>query len=106
MDEHPCFAAPPGLADNTQVFSPEALASYSPTSLPAFNAILSGSDQYLAQPLSKEEPVECSISYSPFAEIGSRSNVQEEPAESLHYQEDAVMSFGDIGDIRILIKVK
>ncbi|XP_047445915.1 multiple PDZ domain protein isoform X3 [Mugil cephalus] len=104
LDEHPCFGTPAGLADNTQVFSPEALASYSPTSLPAFNAILGGSDQYLAQPLNKEEPVECSISYSPFAEIGSRCNVQEEPAESLRYQEEPVISFGDIGDIRILIK--
>ncbi|XP_030578367.1 multiple PDZ domain protein [Archocentrus centrarchus] len=102
LDEHPCFA------DNTQVFSPEDSASYAPPSLtghiPAFNAILSSSDQYLAQLPSTEEPAECSNSYSPFAEIGSRSYVQEEPAEPLHYQTEPVISFGELGDIRVLMK--
>ncbi|XP_039996432.1 multiple PDZ domain protein isoform X3 [Xiphias gladius] len=108
LDERPCFTTPPGLGDSTQVFSPEKSASFTPPSLrghvPAFNAILSSSDQYLAQHSTKEEPVEGSNSYSPFAEIGTRSNVQEEPVESLHYQKEPLVSFGNIGDIKILIK--
>ncbi|XP_040886624.1 multiple PDZ domain protein isoform X2 [Toxotes jaculatrix] len=108
LDEHPCFTTPPGLGDNTQVFSPEKSGSYTPPSLrghvPAFNAILSSSDQYLAQHLTKEEPVEGSNSYSPFSEIGTRSNVEEAPVESLHYQTEQPISFGDIGDIKILMK--
>lgn len=110
LDEHPCFTTPSGLGDNTQAFSPEKSASFAPPGLrghvPAFNAILSSSDQYLAQHSAKEEPVECSNSYSPFTEIGTISNVQEEPVESLHYQREPPICFGDIGDIKILIKVK
>ncbi|XP_051799674.1 multiple PDZ domain protein isoform X6 [Acanthochromis polyacanthus] len=102
LDEHPCFA------DNTQAFSPEKSASYSPPGLmghnPAFNAIVSSSEQYLAQQPSKEDPAEGSNSYSPFAELSSRSKVQEEPTESLHYQKEPVISFGDIADISILMK--
>ncbi|XP_035800981.2 multiple PDZ domain protein isoform X5 [Amphiprion ocellaris] len=102
LDEHLCFA------DNIQAFSPEKSASYSPPGLmghnPAFNAILSSSEQYLAQHPSKEEPVEGSNSYSPFAELSSGSKVQEETAESLHYQKEPVISFGDIADISILMK--
>uniref|UniRef100_A0A668W605 Multiple PDZ domain crumbs cell polarity complex component n=1 Tax=Oreochromis aureus TaxID=47969 RepID=A0A668W605_OREAU len=87
LEEHPCFA------DNTQVFSPEESTSYAPPSLtshiPAFNAILSSSEQYLGQLPSKEEPADGTNSYSPFAEIGSRSNVLEEPVESLNYQKES-----------------
>ncbi|XP_070849423.1 multiple PDZ domain protein [Chaetodon trifascialis] len=108
LDEHPRFATPPGLADNTQAFSPEKSASFTPPSLrghvPDFNAILSSSDQYLAQHPTKEEPVECANSYSPFVEIGSRSNVPGEPVESLHYQKEPPLSYGDIPDIKILMK--
>ncbi|XP_028285641.1 multiple PDZ domain protein isoform X3 [Parambassis ranga] len=98
LDEHSCFPAPPpGLADTTQVFSPEQSASYAPPSLkghvPAFDAILSGSDQYLAQHPGKEEPPECSDSYSPFAET---TNVHDAPMESLHYPKEPIISFGDI----------
>lgn len=104
LEEHPCFA------DNSQVFSPEESASYAPPSLtshiPAFNAILSSSDQYLGQLPSKEEPADGTNSYSPFAEIGSRSNVLEEPVESLNYQKEPAISFGEIGDISVLMKVK
>ncbi|XP_039465440.1 multiple PDZ domain protein isoform X1 [Oreochromis aureus] len=102
LEEHPCFA------DNTQVFSPEESTSYAPPSLtshiPAFNAILSSSEQYLGQLPSKEEPADGTNSYSPFAEIGSRSNVLEEPVESLNYQKEPAISFGEIGDIRVLMK--
>ncbi|TDG99707.1 hypothetical protein EPR50_G00197720 [Perca flavescens] len=108
LDEHPCFATPSGLADNTQAFSPEKSASFSPPSLrghvPNFNAILSSSDQFLAQHSTKEEPVECSKSYSPFAEIGTRSSVPDEPVESLPYQKELPMAFEDIKDIKMFIK--
>ncbi|XP_074480844.1 multiple PDZ domain protein isoform X4 [Sebastes fasciatus] len=106
LDEHPCFATPSGLADDTEAFSPEQSASFTPPSVrghvPTFNATLSGSDQFLAQ--HKEEPVECSNSYSPFAEIGTRSSVPDEPVEPLHYQTEPLMSFEDIGDIKILME--
>lgn len=99
-----------GLGDDAHVFSAEKPASFTPGSLrghvPAFNAILSGSDQYLAQHSIKEEPAECSDSYSPFTEIGIRSNVQEEPVESLNYRKEPPICFGDIGDIKILMKVQ
>ncbi|XP_022614451.1 multiple PDZ domain protein isoform X2 [Seriola dumerili] len=108
LDDHPRFTTPSGLGDNTQVFSPEKSACFTPPSLrghvPAFNAILSSSDQFLAQQSTREEPVESSNSFSPFAEIGTRSNVQEEPVESLHYQKEPPIPFGDIGDIKILMK--
>ncbi|XP_035849596.1 multiple PDZ domain protein isoform X3 [Sander lucioperca] len=108
LDEHPCFATPSGLADNTQAFSPEKSASFSPPSLrghvPTFNAILSSSDQFLALHSTKEEPVECSNSYSPFAEIGIRSSVPDEPLESLPYQKEPPMAFEDIKDIKMFIK--
>ncbi|KAM9335583.1 multiple PDZ domain protein [Symphorus nematophorus] len=108
LDEHPRFATPSGLADNTQPFSPEKSACFTPPSLrghvPDFNAILSSSDQYLAQHSINEEPAECSNSYGPFADLGTRSNVPEEPVESLHYQKEPPMSFGDIGDIKVLMK--
>ncbi|KAI3376455.1 hypothetical protein L3Q82_016917 [Scortum barcoo] len=108
LDERPRFATLSGLADDTQAFSPERSASFAPPSLrghvPAFNTILSSSDQYLAQRSTNEEPAECSNSYSPFAEIGTRSNVPDEPAESRHYQKEPPVSFGDIGDIKILMK--
>ena len=105
MDEHPRFATPSGLADNTQQFSPEKPASFTPPRghVPAFDAMLSSSDQYLAQQSTKDEPVDCSNTYSPFAEIEARSKVQEEPVESLHYQREPAISFGDI---KILMKVK
>ncbi|XP_056224651.1 multiple PDZ domain protein isoform X2 [Seriola aureovittata] len=108
LADHPRFTTPSGLGDNTQVFSPEKSACFTPPSLrghvPAFNAILSSSDQFLAQHSTREEPVESSNSFSPFAEIGTRSNVQEEPVESLHYQKEPPIPFGDIGDIKILMK--
>ncbi|XP_042367906.1 multiple PDZ domain protein isoform X2 [Plectropomus leopardus] len=105
LDEHPCFATPSGLADNTREsasFTPPSLRGHVPT----FNDILSSSDQFLAQHSANEEPAEGLHSYSPFAETGTRSSVPDEPAESLHYQREPPMSFGDIGDIKILMKDK
>ncbi|XP_045921845.1 multiple PDZ domain protein-like isoform X4 [Micropterus dolomieu] len=94
LDEHPCFT------DNTQAFSPEKSAPFTPTSLRgpglAFDGILSSSDQYLAQHSTNAEPVECSKSYTPFADIGTRSDVPDKPVEPLHYQKEPPMSFGDI----------
>ncbi|CAG5929276.1 unnamed protein product [Menidia menidia] len=95
LDEHP------GFADNTQEFSPEQSAPYTPASLtghiPAINAILSSSDQYLAQhPSGAREEAERSNSFSPFAETGTRSSGQDSPTESLLFQEPEI-SFGDIG---------
>uniref|UniRef100_A0A1A8C4C3 Multiple PDZ domain protein n=2 Tax=Nothobranchius kadleci TaxID=1051664 RepID=A0A1A8C4C3_NOTKA len=92
LDEHPSFT------DNAPVFSPEKSASYDPESLtghiPAINALLSSSDQYLAQNPSAEEPVECSDSYSPLAEMGGRSAVQEASVDLGHCQ---IEPFEDIG---------
>nr|XP_015802438.2 multiple PDZ domain protein isoform X1 [Nothobranchius furzeri] len=92
LDEHPSFT------DNAPVFSPEKLASYDPESLtghiPASNALLSSSDQYLAQNPSAEEPVECSDSYGPLAEMGGRSAVQEASVDLGHCQ---IEPFEDIG---------
>lgn len=101
LHEHPRFAPPPSLSD------PEKPASFTPPTLRGhiadFNAVLSGSDQYLARHVAKEEPEE--FSFSPFAELGTRSIIPEEPVESLHYQKESPMSFGDIGDFKISIKV-
>nr|XP_046237323.1 multiple PDZ domain protein-like isoform X5 [Scatophagus argus] len=108
LDERPHFAASSGLADNTQAFSPEKTDSFTAPSLrghvPDFNAFPSSSDQYLARQSTNKEPAECSYSYSPFAELGTRSNVLDEPVESLPYHKEPPMSFGDIGDIEILLK--
>ncbi|KAM6894815.1 multiple PDZ domain protein isoform 2-T2 [Lycodopsis pacificus] len=104
LDERPCFAAP----DDTQAFSPEKSASFAPPSPrgrnPTFNARLSSSDQFLAQHSTQEEPAESSNSHGPFAEIGTRSSVPDEPVESLHYQKEPTMSFEDFGDIKLLMK--
>jgi len=111
LDEHPSFATSSGFADSTQAFSPEKSASYTPASLtghiPAINAILSGSDQFLAPHPSgtKEEPVESSDSFSPFAEIGTRSTIQDSPVEPLLYLKEPAIPFGDVGNIEIF-KVK
>lgn len=98
MHEHPRFATPSGLADSTQVFSPEKSASFTPPSfrahVPDFSAVLSGS----------EEPV--AFSYGQFAELGGRANVPEEPAAPPHYQKEPALSFGDVGDVKILMKVR
>uniref|UniRef100_UPI0037E944AE multiple PDZ domain protein n=1 Tax=Semicossyphus pulcher TaxID=241346 RepID=UPI0037E944AE len=92
LDEHPRFATASGLADNTQAFSPEKPASFTPPSLrgrvPDFNALLSSSDPYVTQHTAKEEAGECASLYSTFA------NVPEEPVE-------LPMSYGDI---KILMK--
>ncbi|XP_061566606.1 multiple PDZ domain protein isoform X3 [Cololabis saira] len=105
LDEHSSFASSSGFEDNTQAFSPETSASYTPASLtghiPAITAILTSSDQYLAQQPSAGEPEECSNSYSTFSEAGGRSVVQEAPVEPSHYQQEPVISFGDIGNMTI-----
>ncbi|XP_069374466.1 multiple PDZ domain protein isoform X8 [Paralichthys olivaceus] len=109
-DEQPCFTTPSGLGDDTQVFSPEKSASFSPPSLrgqlPAYSVAVGGSDHFLAHHAAKE-PVECSNSYSPFAELGTGSNALEEPVEPSYYQEEPPpISFEDIREIKILIKDK
>ncbi|XP_072232113.1 multiple PDZ domain protein isoform X3 [Leuresthes tenuis] len=105
LDEHPSFATSSGFADSTQAFSPEKSASYTPASLtghiPAINAVLSGSDQFLAPHPSgsKAEPVESSDSFSAFAEIGS--TIQDSPVEPLLYLKEPAIPFGDVGNIEI-----
>ncbi|KAM3591253.1 uncharacterized protein V6R79_025536 [Siganus canaliculatus] len=94
LDEHP-------LADDTEAFSPETSAAFAPLTLrghvPDFNALLSGSDQYLSKNSTEEKPAERSNSYSPFAELGTGSNAPDE-------SEELPISFGDIGDIKALMK--
>lgn len=68
--------------------------------------MLSGSDQYLAQISTAEEPVDSPISYSPFAEIESRSDDQEEAEESLPYPMEPAISYEDIRDESIVTKVQ
>ncbi|XP_041636091.1 multiple PDZ domain protein isoform X4 [Cheilinus undulatus] len=81
------FSTASDLTDNT-----EKSASFTPPSLRShiqdYDAILTSSDDYLAQHVTKEEEVESTNSYSTFA------NVQDEPVEP-------PMSFGDI---KILMK--
>ncbi|KAF0029404.1 hypothetical protein F2P81_018509 [Scophthalmus maximus] len=100
LDECPSFTTLSDLGDDDRAFSPEKSAPFTPPSfsgpVPAYNAALGSSDQYLARHVTKEEPAERSNSYSPFAEIGTRSNVQEEPVKSSHYQKEPPISFGDI----------
>nr|UDP83078.1 MPDZ [Scophthalmus maximus] len=100
LDERPSFTTLSDLGDDDRAFSPEKSAPFTPPSfsgpVPAYNAALGSSDQYLARHVTKEEPAERSNSYSPFAEIGTRSNVQEEPVKSSHYQKEPPISFGDI----------
>ncbi|XP_035004488.2 multiple PDZ domain protein isoform X3 [Hippoglossus stenolepis] len=108
LDERPRFTTPSGLGDDTQAFTPEKSASFSPPSLrgqlPSYHAALGGSDHFLAHRATKE-PVECSNSYSQFAESGTGLNAMEETLESSHYQEEPPpISFEDIRDIKILIK--
>ncbi|XP_028985124.1 multiple PDZ domain protein isoform X3 [Betta splendens] len=96
-----------GLGDDSLAFSPEKPDAFTPSSsrahLPAFNAT-SGSDQYLVQHLSKDEPLTCSNLYSPFVEIGARSSSQQQPAEPLVFRKEPSIFFGDTGDINIFIK--
>ncbi|CAB1430312.1 unnamed protein product [Pleuronectes platessa] len=108
LDEHPRFTAPCGLGDDTEAFTPEKSASFSPPSLrgqlPSYQAALGGSDHFLAHRVTKE-PVEFSNSYSQFAESGTGLIALEETLESGHYlEEPPPISFGDIRDIQILIK--
>ncbi|XP_029932773.1 multiple PDZ domain protein isoform X2 [Myripristis murdjan] len=97
----------PGLADNTEPFSPEKSAPFNPPSLRghvgAINTRLGNSDQYLPQHSAQVEPMDFSNSYSPFAEMGTH-NVQEESLESLHFQMEPTISFGDDGEIKVLMK--
>ncbi|XP_034532120.1 multiple PDZ domain protein isoform X4 [Notolabrus celidotus] len=95
LEERPCFATASGLPDDTQAFTAETPASFTPQSLSGFNAMLSSNDQYLAPHLAKDEAVESSNSYSTFGDVS------EEPAEPLSYQKESPMSFEDI---KILIK--
>ncbi|XP_062239780.1 multiple PDZ domain protein isoform X1 [Platichthys flesus] len=108
LDEHPRFTTPYGLGEDTEAFTPEKTASFSPPSLrgqlPSYQAALGGSDHFLAHRAAKE-PAECSNSYSQFAESGTGLNALEETLESGHYlEEPPPISFGDIRDIQILIK--
>ncbi|XP_074555017.1 multiple PDZ domain protein isoform X3 [Halichoeres trimaculatus] len=93
LEERPCYAAASSLEDNTQAFSAETSACFTPQSLSSFNPMLSGNEQYLAPQLTKDEPAESSNSYSTFA------NALEEPAE--HPYQEPPMSFGDM---KILMK--
>jgi len=105
LDEHPCFAAPSGLADDTQAFSPERPASpLTPLCLrghnPTFKAILSSPDQFLEQHSTQEEPAESSNS-STLAGIGMRLAFPDEPVENFHDEKEPPMSYEHIGDIKV-----
>ncbi|XP_068163725.1 multiple PDZ domain protein isoform X3 [Antennarius striatus] len=86
LDEHPRFA------DDTGEFSPEKPASFAALGLRGhvsdFNALLSGSDQYLGWPPTSEEPEAWSKSYSPFDELGIGSNVLDEPVDPGNYPKE------------------
>ncbi|XP_024143747.1 multiple PDZ domain protein isoform X4 [Oryzias melastigma] len=93
----------PGFTDDTQVFPPDKFDSYSPASstahIPAISAILSSSDQYLAQSQSKEEQPEPSNLYSTLAEIEGRSIDQEASMDPLQYLKEPTISIGDVGNV-------
>ncbi|MEQ2263998.1 hypothetical protein XENORESO_016914, partial [Xenotaenia resolanae] len=99
LEEHP------GFGDDTPAFSAQKSASYTPATLtghiPAINAILSSSDQYLAtHPGEEQEPVERSDSCSLLAEIAAKPGDQEGPVEPpLHLSEPAI-SFRDTEDLK------
>ncbi|XP_047241396.1 multiple PDZ domain protein isoform X4 [Girardinichthys multiradiatus] len=99
LEEHP------GFGDDTPAFSAQKSASYTPATLtghiPAINAILSSSDQYLAtHPGEEQEPAERSDSCSLFAEIAAKPGDQEGPVEPpLHLSEPAI-SFRDTEDLK------
>ncbi|XP_056298420.1 multiple PDZ domain protein-like isoform X4 [Pseudoliparis swirei] len=104
LDEHPCFAAPSGLADDTQAFSPERPASpLTPLCLRGhnltFKAILSSPDHFLEQHSTQEEPAESSNS-STLAGIGMRLAFPDEPVENFHDEKEPPMSYEHIGDIK------
>ncbi|XP_015239572.1 PREDICTED: multiple PDZ domain protein isoform X5 [Cyprinodon variegatus] len=95
LEEHPSFG------DDTPALSIESLASYTTETLtgpiPAINAILSSSDQYLAkQPGEEQEATECSDSYSLYAEIEAKATEEEAPVE----QPEPAASFRDNKDIK------
>ncbi|XP_056156626.1 multiple PDZ domain protein [Lampris incognitus] len=108
LDDHPSFTSVCSLADNTDPFSPEKLVSLTPPSLRGhvgeIDTLRSNSDQYLAQHSTQEDPRDCSKTYSPYAEIGTRLNVIDEPLESLHFHMEPTISIGDIGEIKVLMK--
>ncbi|KAF6738312.1 Multiple PDZ domain protein [Oryzias melastigma] len=93
----------PGFTDDTQVFPPDKFDSYSPASsaahIPAISAILSSSDQYLAQSPSKEEQPEPSDLYSTLGEIEGRSIDQEASMDPLQYLKEPTISIGDVGNV-------
>ncbi|KAL6118643.1 mpdz [Pungitius sinensis] len=105
LDEHLCFPPPPppNLADDTRPFSPEQSAPFTPPGFRghdrSFGGALGGSDQFLAR-----HAAESANSYTPLAEIGTRSPLPDGPAESLRYQKEPAMSLEDIGNMEILIK--
>lgn len=107
VHEHPRFAPSSSLADNTQVPPAEMSTSFTLPCLRSpvtdFNAILSSSDQYLSRNATKEESAE--FPYSLLAELGTRANVPDKPVESHPYQKEPSMTFEDIGDINVLLKV-
>ncbi|XP_036002397.1 multiple PDZ domain protein isoform X3 [Fundulus heteroclitus] len=99
LDEHP------GFGDDTPAYSTEKLASYtSPTltgHIPAINAILSSSDQYLAKhPGEEQEPAECSDSCSLFAELEAKPTDQDTPVEPPLCLVQADIPFGDTEDMK------
>lgn len=85
------------------MFPPDKFDSYSPASstahIPAISAILSSSDQYLAQSQSKEEQPEPSNLYSTLAEIEGRSIDQEASMDPLQYLKEPTISIGDVGNV-------
>lgn len=102
LDEHV------GFGDDTPAFSMQESASYTAASLtghiPAINTSLSGSDQYLAKHLSKEqEPAECSDSYRQFAEIEAKPIDLEAPVEPLLCLIEPAISFRDTENTKVML---
>lgn len=93
----------PGFTDDTQAFPPDKSDSFSPTSstahMPAVSAILSSSDQYLAQPQSKEEQPWPSSVYRTLTEIEGRSIDREASVDPLHNLKEAAISIGGVGNV-------
>ncbi|XP_078792261.1 multiple PDZ domain protein isoform X1 [Oryzias latipes] len=93
----------PGFTDDTQAFPPDKSDSFSPTSstahMPAVSAILSSSDQYLAQPQSKEEQPWPSSVYRTLTEIEGRSIEREASVDPLHNLKEGTISIGGVGNV-------
>lgn len=95
VHNHPRFAPPSSLADNTQVFSPEKAASLAPH-VQDLDSILSTSDEFLSRHSMKDGTADFSFD--------ARVRVLEEAVECLHNPQEVPVLFGETGDIKISVK--